>query len=236
MPRFVSLSEFMPYGAPDLLAAAPRDLTRALAASCGIALAAFALATLIPAAPHSQPTVLLPTIVDIGPQPLVQLETPQRPVARLPSTPVSARGDILPVPDASPSQVPSNPSTSGPTDADRGGPPTVKSEGTSRTEPPPPSDIVPWTYVDELPVVIHEVRAEYPDFAIQAGIEGTVVVKMLIGADGRVSRAEPDQRRTVMVLEAAAVEAAKRWVFKPATTNGKPVPVWIALPFRFKLH
>jgi outer membrane biosynthesis protein TonB len=26
-----------------------------------------------------------------------------------------------------------------------------------------------------------------------------------------------------------------KWVFKPATLNGKPVAVWVNIPFRFKL-
>jgi outer membrane biosynthesis protein TonB len=39
-----------------------------------------------------------------------------------------------------------------------------------------------------------------------------------------------------MLLQSAAVEAALRWVFKPALANGRPVPVWVAIPFRFQMH
>jgi TonB family protein len=32
-----------------------------------------------------------------------------------------------------------------------------------------------------------------------------------------------------------ALEAAKKWKFTPAIMNDKPVLVWIAIPFRFRL-
>ena len=81
-----------------------------------------------------------------------------------------------------------------------------------------------------------EFKPEYPSFARDAGVEGLVLVHALIGKDGRVVRAEVDAKHSIPMLNQTALEAAKRWVFTPATTNGHPVAVWYAIPFRFVLH
>jgi protein TonB len=36
-------------------------------------------------------------------------------------------------------------------------------------------------------------------------------------------------------LDDAALAAAQEWRFKPAKKNGKPIAVWITIPFRFKI-
>jgi TonB family protein len=38
------------------------------------------------------------------------------------------------------------------------------------------------------------------------------------------------------MLNDAAVNAVKQWVFKPALSNNKPVAVWVAVPVRFSLN
>jgi protein TonB len=42
--------------------------------------------------------------------------------------------------------------------------------------------------------------------------------------------------RSASILDDAAVEAVRRWVFTPAIANGKPVKVWVGVPVRFVLH
>lgn len=102
----------------------------------------------------------------------------------------------------------------------------------------PPSDELPgfgeYVYVEELPEAITRISPEYPDIARQSNMEGTVVVQALVGKDGKVK----DTRvvRSVPVLDDAAVSAVKRWVFKPALSNNKPVAVWVAVPVKFSLH
>jgi len=34
-------------------------------------------------------------------------------------------------------------------------------------------------------------------------------------------------------LDAAAVDAVKKWVFKPALSNNKPIAVWVEVPMDF---
>ncbi len=89
-------------------------------------------------------------------------------------------------------------------------------------------------YADELPVPVVRVPPVYPDLARQAGLEGTVVVHALVGIDGRVRRVRVMTPHPV--LEEAAREAVRAWIFAPAKTAGRPVEVWVAVPVRFTLR
>jgi len=102
----------------------------------------------------------------------------------------------------------------------------------------PPSDALPafgeYVYVEELPEAISKATPEYPDIARQSSMEGTVVVQALVGKDGKVK--DTKVVKSVPVLDDAAVAAVKRWVFKPALSNNKPVAVWVAVPVKFSLQ
>ena len=58
----------------------------------------------------------------------------------------------------------------------------------------------------------------------------------LLTDDGRVREARVDERQHVPLLDEAALEAAKKWVFSPAQVNGHAVSVWSAIPFSFRLQ
>jgi len=102
----------------------------------------------------------------------------------------------------------------------------------------PPSDALPafgeYVYVEELPEAISKTQPEYPDIARQSSMEGTVVVQALVGKDGKVK--DTKVVKSVPVLDDAAVAAVKKWVFKPALSNNKPVAVWVAVPVKFSLQ
>jgi len=38
------------------------------------------------------------------------------------------------------------------------------------------------------------------------------------------------------MFDAAAIEALRHWVFRPALAGTRPVAVWVAIPVRFTLH
>lgn len=87
--------------------------------------------------------------------------------------------------------------------------------------------------VSEMPVVISEVRPDYPKEAKDQQLEGVVSLDVLIDELGLV--------RSVQVLEGAivfrnaALESMKRFKFKPAKVDGKPVAVRIRYSLNFKL-
>jgi protein TonB len=83
------------------------------------------------------------------------------------------------------------------------------------------------------PVVLYKVEPEFSEEARKAKYQGTVVLTIEVGEDGK-----PRGFRIVsglgMGLDDKAIEAVSRWRFKPAMRNGKPVrsPATIQVNFR----
>ena len=103
--------------------------------------------------------------------------------------------------------------------------------------PPPPSEQAREFYAfDEPPILVRYVSPKYPDLARQAGIEGTVLIRVLVGEDGKVINASIIQSDVTPAMEKAALEAAKKFLFKPAKQRTVPVKAHMAVPIRFKLH
>ena len=92
-----------------------------------------------------------------------------------------------------------------------------------------------YVYVEELPVCVTRVAPDYPTMAREAEISGKVVTHVLVGADGRVHDVRVDQQHSVLMLDDAAKQAARELAFIPALVNGRPVAVWVAVPFDFRL-
>jgi protein TonB len=86
-----------------------------------------------------------------------------------------------------------------------------------------------YVYVEELAKPITKVQPEYPDIARMMGVEGSVVVYVLVGKDGRVKDARIVKSVEPM-LNRAAERAVREWIFKPALTGNKPMAMWMAVP------
>ena len=97
---------------------------------------------------------------------------------------------------------------------------------------PAPGDFVA---VEQQPVLVEKPPPVYPELAQMSKIEGTVIVRCLVGKDGKVKDAILGKGVNDM-LDQAAIEAAKHYVFQPAMQNKKPVAVWVAIPFKFSLY
>lgn len=76
---------------------------------------------------------------------------------------------------------------------------------------------------------------EYPRRALEAGIEGTVLVRVTISADGHIVAVLVHQSSGNASLDAAALKAVRGWSFMPAQRDGKTIPSIVQLPVRFKL-
>jgi len=92
--------------------------------------------------------------------------------------------------------------------------------------------------LSKLPKQIVFVEAAYPPDAAAAGQEADVVLTLTIDATGHVTHAEvatsagPGRE----AFDAAAVAAASGYLFEPAESDGKPVPVELAYKVKFRLH
>ncbi len=88
----------------------------------------------------------------------------------------------------------------------------------------------------KMPEPKHRAAVVYPKSALEKGIEGIVYVKIYVDETGVVKKAEVEKSDNAE-LNSAAVDAAKEWTFSPAVSKeGKPVGVWVTVPFKFKLE
>ncbi|MBN1292752.1 MAG: TonB family protein [Candidatus Latescibacteria bacterium] len=88
--------------------------------------------------------------------------------------------------------------------------------------------------VEVQPEKINTVVPDYPKSAQNAGIEGTVFVRALVGKTGNVEKVEV--LKGPAALHEAATNAAFATKFKPAKQNDLPVSCWVQMPFRFVLE
>ena len=79
-------------------------------------------------------------------------------------------------------------------------------------------------------------RPRYPEAARQAGVEGTVLVKAYILADGSVRDALVARSAGNSSLDGAALRTIRESRFTPAQRGGRPVPVWVEVPIDFRLE
>ncbi|WP_257457610.1 energy transducer TonB [Archangium lipolyticum] len=90
--------------------------------------------------------------------------------------------------------------------------------------------------VSRRPEVLKQVTPQYPRRARSEGIEGVVLVRIIIGTDGLVEEEHTRVIRSVPELDAAAISAVNRWRFTPALgRQGRPVRVVIDVPLQFSL-
>ncbi len=105
------------------------------------------------------------------------------------------------------------------------------------TEEPVPED-PQVAVVEKEPVVdMASLRdaIQYPEQAKRIGVEGTVVVRALIDANGRIKQAEIYASDHAM-LENAALDGVRKARFTPAEQNGRNVPCWVYVPVSFRLR
>lgn len=83
------------------------------------------------------------------------------------------------------------------------------------------------------PKLIKKVDPKYPKEAVDKGIEGKVVLEAVTGIYGIVREVEVVEGDAV--LNKAAVEALKQWVYEPYIINGAPKPVRFTVVMNFRL-
>jgi protein TonB len=87
-----------------------------------------------------------------------------------------------------------------------------------------------------LPTPIRQVKPGYTAAAMEAHIEGKVVLDVVVHDDGKVGEVKVSQSLDMEYgLDTQAVEASKQWLFKPGTKDGKPVAVRVVIEMTFTL-
>jgi protein TonB len=87
---------------------------------------------------------------------------------------------------------------------------------------------------DRPPRLIRQTKPQYPQEAFVKKIEGVVLVEMLIDASGRVAGARV--LKSVPLLDGAALQTVRQWVFTPAMKRGRPVATIAHAPVAFRIY
>jgi protein TonB len=85
------------------------------------------------------------------------------------------------------------------------------------------------------PRVLYSPDPEYSEEARRAKYQGSVVLWIVVGPDGRV-RDVRVQRTLGLGLDEKAIEAVRRWRFEPAKKNGQPVAVQVNVEVNFRVY
>lgn len=228
------LSDRIPIGASDLKASAQRLMRRALFVSCAIHLGLIGIylgSQLIQPKDEVAYTGRVIRMSTLPPPPPLS-GAPPPPNVQIPQDIAKPTiGTPVPVPDA---QAPEQTIMTQQELAQSITPVGMGGAGRDSLIIAPAEDLPgegEFVYYEDEPVPVTRVQPNYPEFAREAQIQGKVVLHVLVGKDGRVKNVKVI--RGVTGLNDAAVEAIKRWVFKPALSNNKPVAVWVEVPIDF---
>ncbi len=99
-----------------------------------------------------------------------------------------------------------------------------------------PSTDLPFIAFDRRPEFAKFATPKYPSLAREAGIEGTVFVRVIVGVDGKVINASVLSSDVTPAMEQAALVAAKQSRFRPARQRHMPVKASVVIPYRFRLR
>ncbi len=103
--------------------------------------------------------------------------------------------------------------------------------------PPPDSPAFDPPPVDEPAMLVDYSAPPYPEQARARGLEGVVRLRVEVLADGTIGEVEVLESSGSDLLDRAAIEAVRKWGFRPAVAADRPVRSLLTLPkVRFSLR
>lgn len=121
-----------------------------------------------------------------------------------------------------------------PTPATEPAAPPVAAPGAGTPAAPPPE--AQSGVLTRPPVLTNFVEAEYPPDALAAGIEGAVLLSVVVEADGSVSRVAVLDPGPHPGFAPAALHAVAQFHFAPAEIDGQPAAVEITYRYQFTIR
>jgi protein TonB len=110
--------------------------------------------------------------------------------------------------------------------------------------PPPPAgseeapfeeeEILEVWKVEQKPRLLRRTLPVYPQFALRAGLQGSVMLKVLLGKDGKAESIR--MLKGEEIFRKSAEDAVRKFLFEPARQSDRPVKVWLVIPIHFKLE
>ena len=168
-----------------------------------------------PPKPRPAPPPPKPRAAPPRPAPVVQPRPAAPVVAPAPTAPAPVPAAPEPTPSPAAAAAPAAPAPSPP------------------APPAPPVIVQPSTSAAHL----NNPAPTYPAMSKRLGESGRVVVRVLIGPDGRAQDARIHRSSGFDRLDQVALETARdRWRYVPGTRNGVPEAMWFNVPLNFVLE
>lgn len=116
---------------------------------------------------------------------------------------------------------------------------TALTNVTSTPKPTAPPPVA--AKVKKVPVIApgakRRFQPDYPPTSRRLGEEGSVILQVMVGTDGKVQEAKVQSSSGFPRLDEAALKHALRaWRFNPGTEDGKPVAMWHSIKVTFKIQ
>jgi TonB family protein len=120
--------------------------------------------------------------------------------------------------------------------------PSIDGTGTPTVTNVQREEVIPssedFVFADKQPNVdltLLQKNVTYPEMALRAGVEGKVVLKVLVLSTGKVSdvivlTSDSD------LLNEAAIAAVNKTPFTPAIQAKNPIPCWVTIPISFRIR
>ncbi|AKS42229.1 energy transducer TonB [Wenzhouxiangella marina] len=89
--------------------------------------------------------------------------------------------------------------------------------------------------VDAPPRPVYQAPLDYPRTARAQGVQGYVVLSLLISAAGEIERVQVLEAEPAGIFEESAIQGVQAWRFEPAQYQGRSVKVWARQRIRFDL-
>ncbi len=106
-----------------------------------------------------------------------------------------------------------------------------------KEEEPSPDDFIAVEKEPEPNYALLKKNTVYPEMARRAQIEGKVIVRVLVGKDGKPKPGKIKIEDTSNeMFNQAAIDAVMKTPFTPAIQNGQPIEVWVTVPMNFQLR
>jgi protein TonB len=83
--------------------------------------------------------------------------------------------------------------------------------------------------------LLRQPRPEYPEDLQRQGITGTVVIRAVVGTDGRLLNPKVVNTEIHPRLAQAALDAVAQWLYEPTRLNGQPVETLTKIEVAFSL-
>ena len=88
--------------------------------------------------------------------------------------------------------------------------------------------------VDSPPKLVRQMPIKFPAQAKKDGITGKVVIRCLIGTNGKTEQMEVVESEPAGIFDESAMSTLKYWEFRPGVKQGEMVATWVKVPIKFE--